>query len=55
MEITQMFINDVVGEKAQKGDSCTFEVDFRIRPSDKLYKIVPVNVGTGHDLSVLEM
>lgn len=43
MEITQMFINDVVGEKALKGDSCTFKIDFRIRPSDKLYKIVPMN------------
>jgi putative protease len=48
MEITQMFINDVVGEKALKGDSCTFKIDFRIRPSDKLYKIVPMNAEVGN-------
>jgi len=47
MEITQMFINDVVGEKALKGDSCTFKIDFRIRPSDKLYKIVPMTAEVG--------
>lgn len=47
MEITQMFVNDIEGEKALKGDSCTFKIDFRIRPSDKLYKIVPVNAETG--------
>ena len=48
MEITQMYINDVVGEKALKGDSCTFKIDFRIRPSDKLYKIVPMNAEVGN-------
>ncbi|MBE0423767.1 MAG: U32 family peptidase [Lutibacter sp.] len=48
MEITQMFINDVAGEKALKGDSCTFKIDFRIRPSDKLYKIVPMNAEVGN-------
>ncbi len=40
MEITEMFVNDKKGEKAQRGDSLTFPLDFRIRPSDKLYKIV---------------
>ena len=40
MEVSEMFINDVKGEKASKGDSITFPVAFRIRPSDKLYKIV---------------
>lgn len=48
MEITQMFINDIIGEKALKGDSCTFKIDFRIRPSDKLYKIVPMNAEVGN-------
>ncbi|MFZ3273952.1 MAG: peptidase U32 family protein [Lutibacter sp.] len=48
MEITQMFINDIAGEKALKGDSCTFKIDFRIRPSDKLYKIVPMNAEVGN-------
>ena len=40
MEVTEMFVNDVKGEKATKGDSCTMPLKFRIRPSDKLYKIV---------------
>ena len=40
MQVDEMFVNDVRGEKAQKGDSCTFPLAFRIRPSDKLYKIV---------------
>jgi U32 family peptidase len=40
MQVTQMYINDTIGEKAQKGDSVTIRLDFRIRPSDKLYKIV---------------
>ena len=40
MEIKTMYVNDEVGEKAQRGDSITIPLDFRIRPSDKLYKIV---------------
>ncbi|MBI9041086.1 peptidase U32 family protein [Lutibacter sp.] len=40
MQIGQMFVNDVEGSSAQKGDSCTIPLNFRIRPSDKLYKIV---------------
>lgn len=40
MEVTEMFVNDIKGEKAQKGDSVTIPLEFRIRPSDKLYKIV---------------
>ncbi|PCI32621.1 MAG: collagenase-like protease [Flavobacteriaceae bacterium] len=40
MEIKEMFVNDAKGEKASKGDSCTIPLEFRIRPSDKLYKIV---------------
>jgi putative protease len=35
-----MFVNDKKGEQAQKGDSVTIPLEFRIRPSDKLYKIV---------------
>ncbi|GAB1308285.1 hypothetical protein KH5_09680 [Urechidicola sp. KH5] len=34
-----MFANDQKGSKAQKGDSVTTPKEFRIRPSDKLYKI----------------
>ncbi|MDX1829669.1 MAG: peptidase U32 family protein [Lutibacter sp.] len=40
MEVSEMFVNDTKGEKAQKGDSVTIPLTFRIRPSDKLYKIV---------------
>jgi len=40
MQVDEMFINDIRGEKATKGDSCTIPLNFRIRPSDKLYKIV---------------
>lgn len=40
MEVSQMFVNDKNGDKAQRGDSITIPLDFRIRPSDKLYKIV---------------
>ncbi len=40
MEVKEMFVNDVKGTTGQKGDSVTIPLDFRIRPSDKLYKIV---------------
>ncbi|MCF6307748.1 MAG: U32 family peptidase [Flavobacteriaceae bacterium] len=46
-ELTEMMVNDVVSDSAKKGDSVTIPLEFRIRPSDKLYKIVlteePVN------------
>ena len=42
MKISEMFVNDVKGDKAKRGDSITIPLDFRIRPSDKLYKIVMV-------------
>lgn len=38
--LEDMFVNDVASEKATKGDSCTLKVPFRIRLSDKMYKIV---------------
>ncbi|MBJ2173407.1 U32 family peptidase [Aureibaculum sp. A20] len=40
MKIDEMFINDQNGTTATKGDSVTIPLAFRIRPSDKLYKIV---------------
>ena len=40
MQVDQMYVNDIKGSTATKGDSCTMPLDFRIRPSDKLYKIV---------------
>ncbi|MDO9260667.1 MAG: peptidase U32 family protein [Flavobacteriaceae bacterium] len=38
--VEEMFINDQKGDKATKGDLITLKFPFRIRPSDKLYKIV---------------
>lgn len=40
MELKSMYVNDKEAEKAAKGDEVTMKLDFRIRPSDKLYKIV---------------
>lgn len=40
MTITEMFVNNIASEKAIAGDICTFKVPFRIRLSDKLYKIL---------------
>jgi putative protease len=40
MIIEEMYVNDIVSELATKGDNCTFKLPFRIRMSDKLYKIV---------------
>jgi len=35
-----MLVNDEKLDKGSKGDSVTIPLEFRIRPSDKLYKIV---------------
>ncbi len=40
MIIEEMYVNDEQGTEATKGDSVTLPMNFRIRPSDKLYKIV---------------
>jgi len=40
MIIEEMYVNDTEAEKATKGDDCTLKLPFRIRMSDKLYKIV---------------
>ena len=40
MEVKEIYVEEKNADKAQKGDSCTLKLDFRIRPSDKLYKIV---------------
>ncbi|CAM3814247.1 peptidase U32 family protein [Flavobacterium branchiophilum] len=40
MLIEEMYVADQPVQKATKGDKCTFKLDFRIRMSDKLYKIV---------------
>ncbi|PKQ45708.1 peptidase U32 family protein [Confluentibacter flavum] len=40
IEVTQMMVNDQKLSKGTKGDLVTIPLGFRIRPSDKLYKIV---------------
>ena len=40
LEVSEMLVNDQQLEKATKGDSVTIPLKFRIRASDKLYKIV---------------
>ncbi|WMI66579.1 peptidase U32 family protein [Aestuariibaculum sp. YM273] len=40
VEVAQMLVNDEQLTKASKGDLVTIPLGFRIRPSDKLYKIV---------------
>jgi len=44
IEVKEMFVNDEKLNKGSKGDSITIPLDFRIRPSDKLYKIVEYKV-----------
>ncbi|MHA7841695.1 MAG: peptidase U32 family protein [Winogradskyella sp.] len=39
-ELKEMLVNDKPQENGTKGDAITIPLDFRIRPSDKLYKIV---------------
>ncbi len=38
--IEEMLVNDLAQEKAVSGDTCTFKLPFRIRLSDKLYKVI---------------
>ena len=38
--IEDMMVNDIQLKKASKGDRCTLKLPFRVRNSDKLYKIV---------------
>ncbi len=38
--VTHMLVNDQKQDKASKGDSVTIPLEFRVRASDKLYKIV---------------
>lgn len=40
MTLQSMYVNDKDATTASKGDEVTMKLDFRIRPSDKLYKIV---------------
>jgi putative protease len=36
-------VNDIQSELATKGDVLTFPLEFKMRPSDKLYKLVENN------------
>ena len=40
LTISQLFVNGTSAENAKIGDQITFELPFRIRLSDKLYKII---------------
>ncbi len=40
IEIDSFYVDDIPAKKAQKGDTLTTQIDFKVRPSDKLYKIV---------------
>ncbi|TWO33931.1 U32 family peptidase [Seonamhaeicola sediminis] len=40
LNVAEMLVNDKKQSSASKGDSVTIPLGFRIRPSDKLYKIV---------------
>jgi len=42
LTVKEMYVNDEKGEVAKRGDNITLPLEFRIRPSDKLYKIVAV-------------
>jgi len=44
MKITEMLVNDAKLQTANKDDSITIPLEFRIRPSDKIYKIVETKV-----------
>jgi UPF0176 protein len=38
--LKEMFVNEIDAKIATSGDTCTFKLPFRIRLSDKLYKVV---------------
>ncbi len=38
--VEQMYVNDKPGNFAQKGDIVSIKIDLKIRPADKLYKLV---------------
>ena len=43
--VNEMLVNDKKQDTGLKGDSVTLPLEFRIRPSDKMYKIVKTIVG----------
>ena len=53
MVVTEMMVEDVKADIATKGNSITIPLEFRIRPSDKLYKLVKVE-DTGTQQNAVE-
>jgi len=41
MTINQMYVNDQPGTEAKKGDIVSIKIKQKIRPADKLYKLIP--------------
>ncbi len=41
-DLSALMVDDILQEIAEKGDECTIPVDFKIRSSDKLYKLVDI-------------
>lgn len=41
-EVISMMVDDIPAQEAKKGDILTLPISFKIRPSDKLYKVVKV-------------
>ncbi|MXV37536.1 U32 family peptidase [Flavobacteriaceae bacterium Ap0902] len=41
MVMEAFMVDDVTADAAKKGDTITFKTDFRVRNSDKLYKVIP--------------
>ncbi|EAR02717.1 peptidase U32 family protein [Maribacter sp. HTCC2170] len=40
LELKEMMVDDVIADQVKKGHNCTIPTGFKVRPSDKLYKIV---------------
>ncbi|SKB30947.1 putative protease [Salegentibacter holothuriorum] len=40
VDLMELYVNETSVEQAKKGDSCTIKLPFRVRLSDKLYKMV---------------
>lgn len=41
-EVISMMVDDIPAQEAKKGDILTLPINFKIRPSDKLYKVIKV-------------
>lgn len=41
-DLTELMVDDILQKTATKGEECTIPIDFKVRSSDKLYKLVEV-------------